>query len=93
MSKKENTTLRIEPELKERAAVLFRSLGMDLSTATRIFYIQALRCHGLPFEVKLDASQAAELRESIRELFDGDTDEDTSQDVDDGTSEKTEQEP
>ena len=62
MSKKENTTLRIEPELKERAAVLFRSLGMDLSTATRIFYIQALRCRGLPFEVKLDASQAASLR-------------------------------
>ena len=54
MSKKENTTLRIEPELKEKAAALFRSLGMDLSTATRVFYIQALRCHGLPFEVKLD---------------------------------------
>lgn len=93
MSKKENTTLRIEPELKERAAVLFRSLGMDLSTATRIFYIQALRCHGLPFEVKLDASQAAELRKSIRELFDGDIDEATSQDVDWEASEKTEQEP
>ena len=54
MSKKENTTLRIEPELKEKAAALFRSLGMDLSTVTRVFYIQALRCHGLPFEVKLD---------------------------------------
>ncbi len=27
---------------------------MDLSTATGIFYRQALRCHGLPFEVKLD---------------------------------------
>ena len=54
MSKKENTTLRIEPELKEKAAALFRSLGMDLSTATRVFYIHALRCHGLPIEVKLD---------------------------------------
>lgn len=93
MAKKENTTLRIEPELKERAAILFRSLGMDLSTATRIFYIQALRCHGLPFEVKLDASQAAAPRESIMELFDGDTVEEIAHDVDDGTSEKTEQEP
>ena len=27
---------------------------MDLSTATGIFYRQALRCHGLPFEVKID---------------------------------------
>lgn len=51
---KENMTLRMEPELKAKAAALFRSLGMDLSTATGIFYRQALRCHGLPFEVKLD---------------------------------------
>lgn len=51
---KGNMTLRMEPELKEQAAELFKALGMDLSTATGIFYRQALRCHGLPFEVKLD---------------------------------------
>lgn len=51
---KGNMTLRMEPELKAQAAALFKSLGMDLSTATGIFYRQALRCHGLPFEVKLD---------------------------------------
>ena len=51
---KANMTLRMEPELKAQAAALFKSLGMDLSTATGIFYRQALRCHGLPFEVKLD---------------------------------------
>lgn len=54
MARKGNLTLRMEPELKEQAANLFKSLGMDLSTATNIFYRQALRCHGLPFEVKLD---------------------------------------
>ena len=51
---KGNMTLRIEPELKEQAAALFKALGMDLSTATGIFYRQALRCHGLPFDVKID---------------------------------------
>lgn len=51
---KKNMTLRIEPDLKEQAAALFKALGMDLSTATGIFYRQALRCHGLPFEVCLD---------------------------------------
>ena len=51
---KQNMTLRIEPELKAQAAALFKSLGLDLSTATGIFYRQALRCHGLPFEVKVD---------------------------------------
>lgn len=54
MASKENSTLRMEPELKAQAAALFKALGMDLSTATRMFYIQALRCQGLPFEVKLD---------------------------------------
>ena len=44
MATKGNMTLRIEPELKKQAADLFQSLGMDLSTATGIFYRQALRC-------------------------------------------------
>ena len=53
-----NMTIRMEPELKAQAAALFKSLGMDLSTATGIFYRQALRCHGLPFEVKVDEPNA-----------------------------------
>lgn len=53
MANEGDLTLRMEPELKAQAAALFESLGMDLSTATRIFYRQALRCHGLPFEVKI----------------------------------------
>ena len=55
---KENMTIRMEPELKAQAAALFKSLGLDLSTATGIFYRQALRCHGLPFEVKIDEPNA-----------------------------------
>lgn len=54
MANKSNMTLRIEPELKSKAASLFKDLGLDLSTATGIFYRQALRCHGLPFEIKID---------------------------------------
>ena len=54
MTNKENMTLRMEPDLKNQASALFKSLGLDLSTATGIFYRQALRCKGLPFEVKLD---------------------------------------
>ena len=54
MANKINVTLSIEPELKEQVADLFKSLGLDLSTATGIFFRQALRCHGLPFEVKAE---------------------------------------
>lgn len=75
---KANMTLRMEPELKAQASDLFRSLGMDLSTATGIFYRQALRCHGLPFEVKTDepnavtyaAMESAEKDEEIHGPFD-----------------------
>ncbi len=55
---KGNMTIRIEPELKAQVAALFKNLGMDLSTATGIFFRQALRCHGLPFEVKIDEPNA-----------------------------------
>ena len=62
-------TLRIDPDLKAKAS----KLGLDLSTATGIFYRQALRCHGLPFDVKIDepndttyaAMEAAEKEEDL----------------------------
>ena len=75
---KENMTIRIEPELKKQATALFKSLGMDLSTATGIFYRQALRYHGLPFDVRLDepngvtcaAMEAAEKGDYVYGPFD-----------------------
>ncbi|WP_305117501.1 type II toxin-antitoxin system RelB/DinJ family antitoxin [Acutalibacter muris] len=78
MANKANLTIRIEPELKAQAAALFKSLGMDLSTATGIFYRQALRYHGLPFEVRLDepnettyaAMESAEKDEDVYGPFD-----------------------
>lgn len=48
-----NMTVRVEPEIKERASDLFRKLGLDLSVATRLFLRQALRCRGLPFELRV----------------------------------------
>ncbi|MEG2234469.1 MAG: type II toxin-antitoxin system RelB/DinJ family antitoxin [Oscillospiraceae bacterium] len=76
MANKGNMTLRVEPELKEQAAALFKSLGMDLSTATGIFYRQALRYHGLPFEVRIDEPNEityAAMEEAERMLKDPNT--------------------
>ena len=58
MATKGNMTLRIEPELKKQAADLFQSLGMDLSTATGIFYRQG---HG-----SVPAFRGALLRDGLR---------------------------
>ena len=51
---KGNLILRMDSELKAQAPELFKAFGLDLSTAMGIFYRQALRCHGLPFDVKID---------------------------------------
>ncbi len=56
---KENMTIRMEPELKEQASALFKALGLDLSTATGLFYRQALRYQGLPFDIRLDEPNEA----------------------------------
>lgn len=56
---KENMTIRVDPEIKEQATALFKALGMDLSTATTIFYRQAIRCRGIPFEIKLNPPKSA----------------------------------
>ena len=72
MAVKGNLTLRIGPDLKNRASELFQGLGLGLSTATRLFYRQALRCHGLPFEVRLD--EPNEVTYAAREAAEKETD-------------------
>lgn len=75
---KANMTIRIEPELKQKASELFKALGLDLSTATGIFYRQCLQCHGLPFELKINepnnitykAMEAAEKDEEMHGPYD-----------------------
>ena len=75
---KGNLTLRMDSELKAQAAELFKALWLDLSTATDIFYRQALRCHSLPFEAKIDepnettyeAMESAKINEDIYGPFD-----------------------
>ena len=75
---KGNLTLRIDSELKAQASEMFKALGLDLSTATGIFYRQALRCHGLSFKVKTDepneatykAMESAKINEDIYGPFD-----------------------
>ena len=75
---KTNMTLRIDPQLKNDASILFKELGLDLSTATGLFFRQSLRCHGLPFQVRLEepnettyaAIEAADKGEDIQGPFD-----------------------
>ena len=47
-----NIQVRIDDNTKTAADFLFNSLGLDISTAVRMFISSALDNNGLPFEVK-----------------------------------------
>ena len=45
-------TIRMDPEIKKESQELFRSLGLDMTTAINLFLRQSLMHRGLPFEVR-----------------------------------------
>lgn len=44
--------VRIDDAIKSRADALFASLGMDTSTAVRVFILRSLSYGGIPFELR-----------------------------------------
>ncbi|MBQ7081387.1 MAG: type II toxin-antitoxin system RelB/DinJ family antitoxin [Fibrobacter sp.] len=44
--------LRVDDELKKKSDDLFQSLGLDTSTAIRIFLTFAIEKNGIPFDVR-----------------------------------------
>ena len=53
MAKSANLNIRIDPDTKENAEILFKSFGITVSDAVNIFLRQSLMVGGLPFEMKL----------------------------------------
>ena len=61
--------VKLEKELKKDADDLFADLGFDTQTAIRIFLKQAVKWHGLPFEVNQltpNADTIAAMKEADR---------------------------
>jgi DNA-damage-inducible protein J len=54
-----STTLQIRVDDDVKAAVdsLFASMGLDISTAIRMFFFASLRENGIPFELKRTFNQ------------------------------------
>ena len=60
--------VRVDDHLKDSAEMLFASLGLDISTAVRMFLIAAMEMGGIPFAVMHGGAQAdrdAAIREAI----------------------------
>ena len=44
--------IRVEDELKSKSDALFKDLGIDTTTAIRMFLTQAVATNGFPFEIR-----------------------------------------
>ena len=52
--------VRIDEETKEKASLIYDELGIDLSTAVRMFLKKSIMVGGVPFDMKLDLSDKKE---------------------------------
>jgi len=52
---------RMPQKMKEQAGKILERLGLDFSTANRMFYAQIIERKGMPFEAKLPATPQTEL--------------------------------
>lgn len=57
--------VRVDDKLKDEAAELFQSLGLDMSTAVKMFLIQSVKTQSIPFEIKNTPSISDEEFEHI----------------------------
>ena len=48
--------VRVDEELKNQAWAVYNELGMDLSTAIRMFLKRSVLVGGIPFDTKIDES-------------------------------------
>ena len=44
--------VKVDSELKQEATELFNSLGLDMSTAIKLFLVQFVKTQGIPFKIK-----------------------------------------
>jgi len=70
-----NLQIRVDDALKHQAQQVANNLGMDLTTAVRVFLKQMVNSNGLPFKPEVDpfysASNMAALKQSIASLRSG----------------------
>jgi DNA-damage-inducible protein J len=54
--------IRMDSEVKKQAEQLFAEFGLNMTTAINMFLRQAIRQHGIPFELKLDIPNAETIK-------------------------------
>ncbi len=66
MAKTAMTHARLTPEVKMRAEVILKELGISISAAQEMFYRQIIAHQGIPFDLRLPNSQTIRAMEDAR---------------------------
>lgn len=61
-----NINVRVDENLKKEAEGLFNDLGLNMSSAITMFLKSAVRCEGIPFDIRRNAFNA-ETRNALAE--------------------------
>jgi DNA-damage-inducible protein J len=64
-----NINIRTDSEIKARAAQIFESLGMDMTTAINIFLRQAVIYNNFPLAIGIQPAVVTKLDNSVRPPF------------------------
>lgn len=65
MAKTSNLNVRIDPETKSQAEVLFSKFGMTVSEAINVFLHQSIMYGGIPFELRVPNKETREVMEDV----------------------------
>lgn len=65
-----NIYTRVDPETKEQAEAILDRLGIPMSNAIGMFLKQIVIQKGIPFEIKLPASEPLSISSMTKEQFD-----------------------
>ncbi len=61
-----NLKIKVDATLKKEADLLFKNLGLDMSTAINMFLIQCINTSSIPFEVSLP-KPSQNLKKALKE--------------------------
>ena len=62
--------IRVDNDLKEEAVAIYKKIGLDLSTAIRLFLKKTVQVQTLPFDVRVDPEAADRVAAAIKKMND-----------------------
>lgn len=57
--------ISINPKMKEKVSKLYNKMGLNLSSAIKLFFAQSLNDNGLPFRPTVEPKESIEARKEL----------------------------